>query len=266
MILKSKSNCLGGNNVALVQLHFYSNALGMQTEVGVILPQKNTTGEIGVENHTGNAQYKCLYLLHGLSDDQTIWMRRTSIERYATRYGICVIMPFGGRSFYLNQQNGEKYYTYIAEELPARMQEFFGCSNKRENNFIAGISMGGYGALKVALKEEGKFCAAAGLSSVADIKTKRFQAHIEGLVGNGNYLSESEDLFMLIKAKNELPQKPKLYMWCGTEDFLYQDNVRLKEYIPQFDYDYTYRESEGAHCWESWDEQIQHVLRWMFEK
>ena len=252
--------------MAFIQLHFYSNSLGMQTEVEVVLPQKNTVGEIGADNVCGASRYKCLYLLHGLSDDQSIWLRRTSIERYASRYGICVIMPFGGRSFYLNQQNGEKFYNYIAEELPARMQEFLGCSTSREDSFIAGISMGGYGALKVALKENDKFCAAAGLSSVADIKTEMFKELIESLVGKENYLSKEEDLFELIKEKENQKQKPRLYMWCGTEDFLYEDNVRLKEYIQKFDYDYTYCEDIGSHCWDSWDEEIQNVLEWMFGK
>ena len=250
--------------MAFIQLHFYSNALGMQTEVEVILPQKNMIGEIGIENMYDSLQYKCLYLLHGLSDDQSIWLRRTSIERYAAQYGICIVMPFGGKSFYLNQNNGENYYTYIAEELPARMQEFFRCSNKREDKFIAGVSMGGYGALKIALRENTSFCAAAGLSSVADIKDERFRKHIEGLVGKENYLSKNEDLFELIKQKENQDTKPRLYMWCGTEDFLYKENLRLKKYIEHFNYDFTYSESEGAHCWDSWDEQIKRVLAWIF--
>ena len=250
--------------MAFIQIHFYSQELGMQTEVDVILPQKDTIGEIGVKN-SEKAQYKCLYLLHGLSDDQTIWLRRTSIERYAARYGICVIMPFGGRSFYLDQKNGEKYYTYIAEELPMRMNEFLGLSRKREDNFIAGISMGGYGALKIALKKSEQFTAAAGLSSVADIKTERFKEHIEGLIGSENYFPEEENLFALIEQKEALQKKPKLYMWCGTEDFLYQDNLKLKAHIQKHNYDYTYSESIGTHCWECWDEQIQNVLKWMFE-
>lgn len=86
----------------------YSESLGMQTEVNVIMPQKNKVGEIGLTGKTTTEQYKSLCLLHGLSDDQTIWMRRTSIERYANEYGICVIMPNGGRSFYFDQLNGEE--------------------------------------------------------------------------------------------------------------------------------------------------------------
>ena len=156
--------------MAYIQLHLFSPSLGMQTEVAVIIPQKDTVGEIGIAGQAKTEQFKPLYLLHGLSDDHSIWLRRTSIERYATEYGICVVMPFGGRSFYTDQKNGEKYYTYISKELPARMSEFFNVSPKREDRFIAGNSMGGYGSLKIALKNSDTFGTAAGLSSVSNIR------------------------------------------------------------------------------------------------
>ena len=250
--------------MAFIQLHLFSNALGMQTQVGVIIPQKDTVGEIGLDNGVQSGKYKTLYLLHGLSDDQTIWHRRTSIERYATEYGICVVMPFGGRSFYMNEKNGDQYYTYIAKELPARIGEFFNVSNKREDRGIAGNSMGGYGALKIALKESNVFGMGAGLSSVADIRLQRFEQHLKNVLGEENYISDDEDLFALATKHNNAEVKPRLFMSCGTEDFLYQDNVRLKEHFKTLDYDYTYEEHPGVHCWEYWDEHIQRVLKWMF--
>ena len=250
--------------MAFVQLHIYSESLRMQTQVNVIIPQKNKAGEIGLNGKTTNESYKSLYLLHGLSDDQTIWMRRTAIERYADEYGICVIMPFGGRSFYFDQQNGEKYYTYIAKELPNIIGEFFRMSNKREDRFIAGLSMGGYGALKIALKENDSFCAAAGLSSVANIRSDMFKEHLLNTVGE-EYLSDDEDLFSLIEKKEGETVKPRLYMWCGTEDFLYEDNVSFRDRLKKLDYDYTYEESAGNHSWVHWDKQIQRVLEWMFK-
>ena len=146
-----------GFSMAFIQLNFYSKALGMQTQVNVIIPQRDVSGEIGLSNKSKVKQYKSLYLLHGLSDDQTIWLRRTSIERYANDYGICIIMPFGGKSFYFDLLSGERYYTYIAQELPDIISEFFHVSNRREDRFIAGNSMGGYGALKIALKENESF-------------------------------------------------------------------------------------------------------------
>lgn len=251
--------------MAFIQLHIYSESLGMQTGVNIVIPQKNKIGEIGLIGKTTTEKYKSLYLLHGLSDDQTIWMRRTSIERYANEYGICVIMPSGGRSFYFNQLNGEKYYTYIANELPNIINDFFCISNKREDRFIAGISMGGYGALKIALKENDKFYAAAGLSSVADIHFDRFKQHLINTVGEEKYNSKDEDLFALIEQKEDEDKKPKLYMWCGKEDFLYADNVRLMNHIKKFNFDYTYEESAGSHAWVYWDKHIQRVLEWMFK-
>ena len=96
--------------MALITLNFYSESLGIQTEVWVVMPQKSCAGQIGIDAKAGDSAYKCLYLLHGLSDDHTIWLRRTSIERYATDYGICVVMPCGGRSFYCNMKDGMAYY------------------------------------------------------------------------------------------------------------------------------------------------------------
>ena len=248
-------------------MNLFSEALRVQTTVNVIVPQQSTSGEIGVENNAKREKYKCLYLLHGLSDDHTIWMRRTSIERYAQKYGICVVMPFAGRSFYTDMKYGGNYYTYIAKELPRLMQEFFNISEKREDNFIAGLSMGGYGAIKTALKECDSFCAAAGISSVADIKeaTQLFPDALRLVFGDELLVPESEDLFMLAQEQNKNPMKPRIYMGVGTEDFLYQGNQRLKETFEGLDYDYTYKESAGTHSWEFWDEYIQYVLKWMFE-
>lgn len=250
--------------MALAELKFFSEALGMQTEVYVVLPQESTAGEIGVS--TGNrAQCKCLYLLHGLSDDHSIWLRRTSIERYATEYGICVVMPTAHKSFYTDMKYGMKYYTYIAKELPRRMQEFFHISNAPENRFIAGLSMGGYGALKIALRECGSFCAAAGLSSVADIRRKDFQEVLVPVFGENLDIPDEDDLFKLAEMKNHDPKKPRIYMATGTEDFMYDDNQRLRKLFEQLDYDYTYEEGPGVHCWEFWDCYIQRVLEWMFK-
>ncbi len=252
--------------MAYIQLHVFSRALGIQTEVGVIMPQRDTTGEIGIENAVKTEKYRTLYLLHGLSDDQSIWHRRTSIERYATEYGVCVVMPCGGRSFYINQQNGQAYYNFIAKELPAIIGEFLNVSDKREDRFIAGNSMGGYGALKIALKENKTFGGGAGLSSVADIRTDMFKELLEGVVGKENYLSDDEDLFALSAKYENSETKPRLWMCCGTEDFLYADNVKLRDHLQKLTYDYTYEESEGAHTWEYWDDKIQRVLAWAFEK
>lgn len=251
--------------MALIDLKFYSQKLGMQTEVYVVMPQKSTNGQIGVDSKADSKRYKCLYLLHGLSDDYTIWLRRTSIERYATAYGICVVTPCGGRSFYTDMKYGMKYYSYITEELPGVIQEFFNVSDKREDTYIAGLSMGGYGALKMALKKPDVFCAGAGLSSVADIRDGVFDNVLVPVFGEDINIPDDEDLFYLAEKTNSCSQKPRIFMGVGTEDSLYLSNIKLKEKFEQLDYDFTYRESPGSHNWAFWDEYIQYVLKWMFE-
>ncbi len=250
--------------MALIDLKFYSQMLGMQAEAYVVIPQKSTKGEIGIDGKKDSNRYKCLYLLHGLSDDHSIWLRRTSIERYAADYGVCVIMPCGARSFYTDMKYGMKYFSYITEELPSVVREFLNVSDKREDTFIAGLSMGGYGALKAALRKPETFCAAAGLSSVADIKNGMFNDVLVPVFGENVEIPDEEDLFYLADKANANPLKPRIYMGVGTEDFMYKDNVALKEKFENLDFDFTYRESDGTHSWVFWDEYIQYVLKWMF--
>lgn len=252
--------------MALINLKFYSEMLGRQTEILVVMPQKSTYGEIGINKGVRTEKYKCLYLLHGLSDDHTIWSRRTSIERYATEYGICVVMPEGGKSFYTDMKYGDKYYSYISKELPRIVREFLNVSDKREDNYIAGVSMGGYGALKIGMKNCDEFCACAGLSSVADINNGKnlFLETYLPIFGDNFEISDEEDLFKIAEHCDTNPHKPRIYMGVGTEDFLYCDNVRLKEKFEELNFDFTYKESQGTHCWEFWDKCIQLVLKWMF--
>ncbi len=254
--------------MAFIDLKFYSNVLGMQTEVAVIIPQGANTGEIGVDNNTRPGPYKCLYLLHGLSDDHTIWMRRTAIERYASNYGICVVMPRADKSFYTDMKYGMKYYTHIAKEIPQIIREFFNVSAKREDNYVAGLSMGGYGALKIALRECDSFCMGAGLSPCSDmkalVKTGGFEEVIFPVFGEDYYIKDEDDILWLLDEKKDDPNRPALFVGIGTEDFLYQNNFALREKMKGLDYDFTYREGPGVHNWDFWDEYIKHVLWWMF--
>ena len=253
--------------MAFINLKFYSEALGMQTEVYVVIPQKQTNGEIGVTTKAQDTKYKCLYLLHGLSDDHSIWLRRTSIERYASEYGICVVMPAAAKSFYTDMKHGMKYYTFIAKELPCVIREFLNVSDKREDNFVAGLSMGGYGALKIGLRECDTFCAAAGLSPVAELQYDEWHRSLfVPIWGENNFIPKEDNLFYLVEKQNDNPNRPRLYIGIGTKDGLYPGVQRLKEKLEKLDYDFTYRESEGRdHTWDFWDEYIQYVLEWMLK-
>jgi len=236
--------------MALLHVNFFSETLGMQMQMDVTLPQTKDS-----------EPYPVLYLLHGMSDDHTIWQRRTSIERYVDSKRLAVVMPSTHLGFYTDMAHGLKYFTFIGIELPQICRNFFPrMSAKREDNFIAGLSMGGYGAFKFALSLPETFCAAASLSGALDIRPGK--STIGPLFDNifGEEFDDKNDLFYL--AKNCNP-KPKLYMWCGTEDFLYQANVKMKPYLEELGYDLTYEESTGDHQWKYWDEKIQTVLNWL---
>ena len=157
--------------MALIQCDFFSEILGISSSMCVILPQ-DTTNQIGMEGSHKRQRYPTLYLLHGYSDDYTIWQRRTSIERYVASLGIAVVMPNAGKSYYTDMKKGDKYFTFISQEVPELARSFFPLSEKREDNFIAGLSMGGYGAFKVALTYPERFCAAASLSGSLDIASR----------------------------------------------------------------------------------------------
>lgn len=253
--------------MAFINIKFMSEVLGRQSDINVIVPQKRTQGQIGIENKAEGNEYKTLLLLHGLSDNNTIWQRFTSIERYAIEKGIAVIMPSADRSFYTDMKYGDNYFTYISEEVLAVARQFLPLSEKREDNYVAGLSMGGYGALKIGLKKPDKFIAAAGLSSVADVE-KFLSEHSTNLkypiFGDGP-IPASENLFCLAEECNKSEIKPRIYMGEGLQDFMYEDNIRLKEKFESLDFDFTYRESKGDHCWKFWDEYIQYVLEWMFD-
>ena len=147
---------------------FYSESIELSTSMTVLLPQETTT-QIGMGGAVRPHGTPVLYLLHGLSDDDTIWLRRTSIERYAAELGIAVVMPQVHRSFYSDVVGGGRYWELVAEELPQIVHSSFAVSTRREDTFVAGLSMGGYGAMKLALRRPERFAAAGSLSGVLDI-------------------------------------------------------------------------------------------------
>lgn len=261
-------------NMALLHVNFFSDVLGMCVNMDVILPQQ-TNGQIGMESTAKKGKYKTLYLLHGMSDDHTIWQRRTSIERYVSKLGIAVVMPTTHLGFYTDTSYGMRYYTYIAEELPKICREFFPqMSDKREDNLVAGLSMGGYGAWKIGLRASNTFGAAASLSGALDIggsiernlATKDNMSLFQGIFGDLSAVVGSDnDVIALLKKYAKRKKNPRLFAWCGTEDFLYADNEKAWAEAKKLGYDLTCKETAGDHQWKYWDEWIQAVLKWWLD-
>jgi S-formylglutathione hydrolase FrmB len=255
--------------MALLHCDFFSDVLGLCCSMDVVLPQQ-TSGQIGMETVARRGRFPTLYLLHGLSDDHTIWQRRTSIERYVADLGLAVVMPAVHRSFYADMARGYRYWTFVSEELPAICRSFFPLSERREDTFVAGLSMGGYGAFKLALRCPDQYAAAASLSGALDIRylgqgEPAAVAEWENVFGDLGALAGSEDdLFHLAErvARSTGP-KPRLFQWCGTGDFLHEGNVRFRDHAAALGLDLAYSESPGDHQWKYWDEQIQSVLAWL---
>lgn len=263
--------------MALAHIDFFSEVLGLCCQADVILPQK--LQGIGQEGANREGEVPVLWLLHGASDDHTIWQRRTSIERYVAPLGIAVVMPAVQLSFYTNMQYGGRYFDYLTQELPAIMRDFFHFSARREDNFIAGLSMGGYGAFKAALTNPGQYAAAASLSGALDIDAlirrrpkgpaenrAPHQPNLMNLIfGNLKAVKGSQHdlLYLLEKAAEEEVDLPKLYVTCGTEDFLYPDNLTFRGLAQRLGVELTYHEEPGIHEWGFWDRNIQKVLEWL---
>ena len=257
--------------MALLHVDFFSDALGMCTAMDVILPEK-TRGQIGMEGRGAEGKCPTLYLLHGMSDDHTIWQRRTSIERYVADKALAVVMPTTHLGWYTDMYIGYKYWTFISQELPAICRRFFPMmSDRREDTFAAGLSMGGYGAFKCGLIAPETFSCCASLSGALDVgeicreKILSNEDLFYDIFGPADQVAGGEnDLFAAAErlAASDRP-KPRMYMWCGTEDFLYKENVHMRDHLKALHYDLTYEESTGNHNWGCWDQKIQSILSWL---
>ena len=252
--------------MALLHLVYFSDVLGVQTPVDVILPEGKQG--IGVEA-SGEAELpKVLYLLHGYSDDQTIWQRRTSVERYAAGHNLAIVMPGVNHSFYCNELYGERYWDYVSDELPRMMHRFFRLSDKPEDTFVAGLSMGGYGAMKLALNFPERFGAAASFSGAVDIASasRRHTQNWKRISGGKSIRGTENDLLHMLKVHAGAEKKPRLYVSCGTADFLYDQHRKFIPLLKKNGWDVThYEEPDAVHEWGFWDREIRKFIELCFE-
>ncbi|WP_238011050.1 alpha/beta hydrolase family protein [Dactylosporangium sp. AC04546] len=238
--------------MALLRCDFFSDVLGFGTSMTVLLPDAGT-------------DFPTLYLLHGLTDDDTAWTRNTSVERYAADLGIAVVMPQAHRSFYTDEVWGRPYWTFVSEELPRTARRLFRLSDRRADNFVAGLSMGGYGAMKLALRHPERFAAVASLSGALDLVGRmsdgcppgdprmweRIFGDPAGVAGTG------DDLLHLVRTVGD---PPAMYVACGTEDPLYPGNLAFRDACGA---PLTTDFGPGAHDWVYWDARIRDVLAWL---
>ena len=262
--------------MALIHIGFFSEVMGMCMSCDVILPQYSQS-LIGMKTAEATGPRKVLYLLHGASDDHTIWQRRTSIERYAAPLGLAVVMPAAHLSSYADMAHGQKFYTYISQELPQKMREFFGFSDRREDNYIAGLSMGGAGCLKIGLANPDKFSAIGCFSAGANLGPRKGAPNRTGnprfakrqlmVYGDRKLEGTEEDTLgnaeKLVKAGGPFP---RIYHACGDQDFVLESAHATRDFFTAIEgnpFEYVYEEDPGAHTWEFWDEHIQTFLKFL---
>ena len=243
----------------------YSEVLEMETGLTVALPYDRRTGV-----HEHGRQFakpvKALYLLHGLSDNYTAWLHKSNVIRYAQKAGLAVIMPEVQRSFYFDMAMGPNYFTYVAHELPRLCEEMFGISQKREDTFIAGLSMGGYGAVKCALTRPDKYSACASFAGALDVRflcqnpgaewEKEWETPAKAILGAKRSLHPKDDNYSLARAVAKMPkgEQPRFLLTCGEQDFLLDINREYQAFMKECGMNMKYMEWPGDHDWDFFDE------------
>ncbi len=247
----------GGKEFLLAHLtcRFFSRTLNMASTLSAILPEGLAPGE----------KCRTLWLLHGYTEDHTAWCRRTSLERYVDGTGLAVVMPDGHNGYYTNMKRGRAYWDFLSEELPAIARSLFPLSDRREDNYAAGLSMGGYGAFKLALRRPDLFAAAGSFAGAVDILSPVMRRR------NGDFplifgetADREDDLFALASLrKEEGADIPRLFQFCGTEDFLYKDNRRFRDHLESLGIPVAWQEEKGIHDWDVWDRNVPGFLEWL---
>lgn len=247
---------------------FFSHSLKMTCEINALAPQPASNAAV----EPRQKKFSVLYLLHGLSDDHSAWMRKTNLERYARERDYLIVMPFGGRSFYCDTAYGQKYWSFLAYELPVFIKRYFPASSKRDETFAAGLSMGGFGAFKLALNHPDRFAGAASLSGALDLANPASGARLyEGLPeefaaifgGKAQAGSENDLAFKAHAALGLGANAPALYQCCGKNDILLEDNTRLRDALLKMGYEkHICQIDEGGHDWNYWDSHINDIFDW----
>lgn len=261
--------------MAVLTLDLYSYELAMNTSAAVILPERR-----GVPHEPREGAYPVLYLLHGHGQDYTSWIRMSRIEGYAQNLDLIVVMPDGGRGCYVDGVSSHRYGSYLTQELPVALGNWFRVSPRREDTFIAGMSMGGYGALRAAFAFPEKYGAVCALSTAFRLRADRLRGHgeqglnipdfpeIEGNFTNifgseKDYSGSRFDLETLArKACGRGVPLPRVLQLCGDRDPLAEENRAFAAFMEREcpELPHVYKERPGIHDFDFWDGQIVDML------
>jgi len=247
-------------------VQFHSHLVNATLPYNVVLPpdypRSNTT------------RYPVLYLLHGWGGHYSDWITRTNTADYAARYRMIVVMPEGNNSWYTDSAGvaTDKYETYILQELIPDVQKRYRTIESRYGRGIAGLSMGGFGALKFGLKSPGIFVFAGSISAAlasswTDDALKKWPQTLQDSTVTvfgppGSPTRKANDIFELLRGQSaaRVTALPYFYVDCGTEDLTLPDNLQLVELFREKKIPHEYRELPGDHSWQYWDQEVKEVL------
>lgn len=243
--------------MALLKLNFYSQHLGMATNVNVLFPEQAIEEEL-----------QLVYLLHGLSDDSNAWLNNSSVSRYIMGKPIVVVMPEVGRSFYHDIGEGANYYRYLSEELPKQIAYFINRRIPSDRTHVMGLSMGGFGALKWGLNQADKFATVGSFSGAMYLEQlweddANRNTEFTRLFGKKENISQSvNDLEHAYCHAEKVNPQLVVRQYCGDLDYLYKYNQRLKTFAEQLALDYRFSIGQGeSHTWSYWDKSLARALR-----
>jgi S-formylglutathione hydrolase FrmB len=234
--------------MSFCQVHWSSQVLGKQTTTWVLLPDG------------GTPPFATFYLLHGLGDDQTMWMRRSRIEMHAAGLPLIIVMPDGGRGFYTNHQSGPQWAMHLAEELPPFIERTFPAQTDSQGRCIGGLSMGGYGALRLALGYPDRYVSANSHSGALMVGTKPPTEPERLPIFGPDPRGTEHDLTALAARAKSAGPLPRLRIDCGTDDFLLDDNRAFHRTLTELAVDHEYQEFSGGHSWDYWDLHVREAL------
>lgn len=260
--------------MAIIQCNFNSKSLMRTVPVNVVMPTDKIVfpGQPVPEEKP----LKTLYLLHGIFGNYTDWVNRTRLQSWAENRDLAVVMPSGDNSFYVdNRKTSALYGSFISKDLVEFTRKTFPLSRKREDTFIGGLSMGGFGAIVNGLQHPETFGSIVGLSAALVLNEQNLNSEYTDflMTNRGYYESVFGDLTKVLGGENDYTalaekqasraDKPRIFLACGTEDGLMEPNRVFRDKLDALGYDVTWQEGPGGHDWKFWDEYILKAMDWL---
>lgn len=262
--------------MSFLRVEYFSMSLFRTTEYGAFIPDDTNPEEIKDNIHY-KRQMKTLVLLHGYGGRYNDWITGCSIAEMSRKYNLAILLPCGDNSFYIDrEETGAAYGTFVSCELLRHARKLFHLSEKREDTFIGGYSMGGFGAIRNGLMQSDTYSKIIGLSNALvmymlpelnatngnELANLQFYDRIFGKPEEAEK-SDRHPEHLIKEHLREDRDLPQMYFTCGTEDFLINENRRWHKFLDDNKVAHVYLEDAGIHDWEFWNKSIEPAIKWL---